>query len=206
MSDELPEGYYIYGQRQKCGEWYLQPYHKNEEAMSEELPAGYYINGRCQKCDTWYLHPCNKDGEHITEECKVCKAPIPPFEKQTVNKRKKMKKISEFIKPNMGEGYINTVSLTLNPEDNGGEAVILEVDQFRNDDGLIFTNTHISNHCYGVSTARLSFYSVGFDRLADACRSLVDHMTRCHSLRSKVSEPSPKPYITLGDYQSPLDQ
>lgn len=64
--------------------------------------------------------------------------------------------------------YVKTLSAVLNPEENGGESITLEVDYFKNEDGDVYTNIHIENTCYGTHSSKTSYYNLGLERLEAA--------------------------------------
>lgn len=76
----------------------------------------------------------------------------------------------ETKKPNMDRDYVKTVSVCLNPQDNGGESVTLEVDFFHNGDAqnAVYTNVHINTGCYGVHGSKTSFYGVALEAFQKA--------------------------------------
>jgi len=57
--------------------------------------------------------------------------------------------------------YIGTSLTTLNPQDNGGEAVILQFHKYQNDDGEIYYHTEIKANCYGKSCSSIFIANTG---------------------------------------------
>lgn len=80
--------------------------------------------------------------------------------------------VSIFKKSNEDKQYLHTFRTVANPEDNGGESVVVEVDVFDNGDSLYY-NTHIETNCYGTSKARISLYGVGFFSLFAAINAIA---------------------------------
>lgn len=67
------------------------------------------------------------------------------------------------------ENYIKTIVAHLNPKDNGGEAVIVEVDFLKDQrDNAVYTGISIESHCYGVSSSSQSFYGIDLQSFIDA--------------------------------------
>ena len=84
-------------------------------------------------------------------------------------------KVIEYVKRGQSGEYVKTLTVVLNPQDNGGESVSLTVDVFDNGDGPpdnIFTNVVISANCYGASSSAITLWSVGLAELANACNVL----------------------------------
>lgn len=84
-------------------------------------------------------------------------------------------KIKEEFNNGKDDEYVKTVSILVNPEDNGGESIILAVDVFDNGDGLpqgLYTNVHLETSCYGASSSKISLYGVGFYGLLDAMKAV----------------------------------
>lgn len=72
------------------------------------------------------------------------------------------------------EKKIANHSFTFNPKDNGGEAVSLITEYFKNGDGTIFTNQKICAECYGIFVSELQLYGVSIT--PDILRKLAnDH-------------------------------
>jgi hypothetical protein len=82
--------------------------------------------------------------------------------------------LSSLKKQIKDKDYIKTFTCTLNPQDNGGEAIILEVDVYKNDDGERYTDTHIKTQCYGTFQNTLSFFSVCHTSLLKALQLIED--------------------------------
>lgn len=83
--------------------------------------------------------------------------------------------------------YVKTFVAWLNPKDNGGESVCLEVDVFKNGDGQLWTNFRIESQCYGVNSTQMNFYSVPFNNLAEACNEIKLAMDDLQQAASVVS-------------------
>lgn len=79
-------------------------------------------------------------------------------------------------------GYIKTLNFRINPHSNGGEAIILNVDLFDNGDGVVFTNTSLTLHCYGTFTVKLDI-SEGFEELTNAFLSVKEEITNYENLK-----------------------
>lgn len=94
--------------------------------------------------------------------------------------------------------YIKTVSIVLNPQDNGGESVILEVDFFHNGDpkNSIYTIVHIKSECYGIHSVRHSFGSVNLDSFQKAfthmqeVAKILGGMMPCKQDQEKCGNPN----------------
>jgi hypothetical protein len=82
--------------------------------------------------------------------------------------------LSSLKKQIKDKDYIKTFTCTLNPQDNGGEAIILEVDVYKNGDGEMYTDTHIKTQCYGTFQNTLSFFSVCHTSLLKALQLIED--------------------------------
>lgn len=104
-----------------------------------------------------------------------------------------MLKFSERIDTNKGRGYIKTVSVVLNPKDNGGESIMLDVDFYHNGDdaNAVYTSTHIVNQCYGIHSNRQSYFGVGVEVFEEAFR----HMAEVATLVEKSGKVKVKPNI-----------
>lgn len=90
-------------------------------------------------------------------------------------------KFVENKKPEIKEKeYIKTVHACLNPQDNGGETVSLEVDYFDNGDvkrpgvTTIYTNIHLTSHCYGVHSTKQSLWGISLDQLHEAVSYMLE--------------------------------
>jgi len=108
---------------------------------------------------------------------------------------------TERKKPEIKEKeYIKTVSIVLNPQDNGGESVTLEVDFFHNGDpkDSIFTNIHITSGCYGVHSTRQSFWGVSVESFQKA----FTHMGEVAYLLEKAESPQPSPESSRAGLES----
>lgn len=83
--------------------------------------------------------------------------------------------------------YVKSVAVVLNPQDNGGEAAILEVDFYHNGDenNPVYTNIHIENECYGVHSNKQSYWAVGVEAFEVAFK----HMAEVASLVEKAGPP-----------------
>lgn len=77
--------------------------------------------------------------------------------------------VQKFKKDIKDEHYVESYSICVNPEDNGGEAVIVQVDVFDNgdDERNIYNNLRIQTHCYGTSQAEI-MCTVLLDRFLEA--------------------------------------
>lgn len=86
--------------------------------------------------------------------------------------------VKTFQKPNMGKDYVESLSVVVNPQDNGGQAVTVEVDVFDNGDekDAIYTCTSLKVQCYETHTTVLSFWSVGLSDLSSAFDMLKDRV------------------------------
>ncbi len=63
-----------------------------------------------------------------------------------------------FVKQNMPPEYVNSVTVSLTPNSNGGEAVMLTVDYFIDKNNEIFSTTQLTLNSYGnQSTFNFSF-------------------------------------------------
>jgi len=95
--------------------------------------------------------------------------------------------------------YVKSVSICLNPQDNGGESVTLEVDFFHNGDpkNSIYTNIHIQSGCYGVHSNRQSFFGVSIEAFSESFR----HMTEVAYLLEKEGRPDTKKPETVSSMQ-----
>jgi hypothetical protein len=112
---------------------------------------------------------------------------------------------TERKKPEIREKeYIKTVSIVLNPQDNGGESVTLEVDFFHNGDpkNSIFTNIHIDSGCYGVHSTRQSFWGVGLESFQKA----FTHMEEVAYLLEKAGSPEPTPVYPQAGLESTAER
>lgn len=87
--------------------------------------------------------------------------------------------ISESQRACRFQEYVKTISCVLNPADNGGEAIVLEVDVFDNGDKTnnIYTNMTLHSHCYGTSEASLSLYNVSVAHLGQACKLISEKIS-----------------------------
>lgn len=108
------------------------------------------------------------------------------FTRQTTYYRgrpvKRISKVSDYVKSGFaGKGYEKTLYVTINPDDNGGEAVSLEVDLFRDEEGVGSTNTHLTTFCYGTSSAKISLWGVQFRQLAEAVKLLSEALPALNS-------------------------
>jgi hypothetical protein len=99
--------------------------------------------------------------------------------------------------------YVKSVIVCLNPQDNGGESVILEVDFFHNGDpqNSIYTNIHITT-CYGVHSTRQSFWSVGLE----AFQKAFTHMEEVAYLLEKAGSPNPTPVSPKAGLESTAER
>jgi hypothetical protein len=69
--------------------------------------------------------------------------------------------------------YEFSASVVLNPQDNGGEAVTLEADVFRNEDGCTYINTRLRISSYGSSEAEIFLGTgIGLMDIAQACSDI----------------------------------
>jgi hypothetical protein len=103
-----------------------------------------------------------------------------------------MLNFTERKDPNIkDQNYVKTVSVVLNPKDNGGESVVLDVDFFHNgdDENAVFTNIHIANQCYGIHSNKQSYYGVGIEAFEEAIR----HMAEVATLVEKSGQVKVKP-------------
>lgn len=76
----------------------------------------------------------------------------------------------ESQKPSQDKDYVKTVSVALNPEDNGGEQVILSVDFFHNGDkeNAIYVNVHFEQGCYGSHSNSQSYWDIPIENFEQA--------------------------------------
>ena len=94
--------------------------------------------------------------------------------------------------------YVKTVSVVLNPQDNGGEFITLDVDFYHNGDhhgiGLlggttrenaVWTNIHLSHQSCGVHSNKQSYWGVGLKVFEEAFR----HMEEVATLVEKAGPP-----------------
>lgn len=90
-----------------------------------------------------------------------------------------MLNFAERKDPNKDRDYVKTVSVVLNPKDNGGESVILDVDFYHNGDdtNAVYTNIHIVNQCYGVHSNKQSYWGVGVEVFEEAFRHMAEVAT-----------------------------
>ena len=84
--------------------------------------------------------------------------------------------------------YVKTVSAVLNPQDNGGESVTLDVDFYHNGDqeNAVWTNIHLSHQCYGIHSNKQSYWAVGVNAFEEAFR----HMAEVATLVEKAGPPN----------------
>lgn len=76
------------------------------------------------------------------------------------------------------KSYWKSYSTILNPEDNGGEAITLRVDVYRNGDGEVYTNAILEANSYGASHVAFGIYGPGFASLREAVEQIgreLDH-------------------------------
>lgn len=87
-------------------------------------------------------------------------------------------KVTFKEKQDVSKEYITTAFCCLNPKDNGGESITLEVDVFDNgdDDNFIFYNTYLNFQCYGTHSTRVSFGNVNINNLKNAFDEIKDKM------------------------------
>lgn len=86
-------------------------------------------------------------------------------------------KINIVRKDTSTDPKIVTLSATLNPGDNGGEGIGLDVD-FVDDDGSKWEEIIIKMYCYGTHSTEITLNTVGFDNL----RNILNQM---HEFRLK---------------------
>lgn len=89
-------------------------------------------------------------------------------------------KVTKRIKTEAPEGYQHTLVCCLNPDDNGGESVILAVDVFDNGDpppNNISNNISIETVCYGTHSTSLGLSNINLGQLAEAIQALQLEMT-----------------------------
>lgn len=75
-----------------------------------------------------------------------------------------------------GDDFIKGYLVTLNPNDNGGEAISLGVDIYNNgdaDQNHLFNLTLIAS-CYGTSLSKITMWGVSLDDLEDAIKSIKE--------------------------------
>ena len=87
-------------------------------------------------------------------------------------------KLIESKQPGKNQGYIKTMSVVVNPQDNGGESITLSVDVYDNGDGIpegMFTEVMLETNCYGTSSTRVSLWS-GIESLAEAVNLLKNNL------------------------------
>lgn len=79
-----------------------------------------------------------------------------------------------------GGNYVKTLTAVINPDDNGGEQVTLSVDVYDNGDEKdnIYTNTRLEVMCYGVSSASITLWGVGFESLAEAVDKIRERLAK----------------------------
>jgi hypothetical protein len=72
--------------------------------------------------------------------------------------------------------YVKSFVEHLNPNDNGGEAVILSVDVYDNgdDEDSVYTNITLEINCYGTSSSTIQLNTVRLEDLAASCNSIMD--------------------------------
>ncbi len=68
--------------------------------------------------------------------------------------------VKTFKRPtNIDKDYVKTIATNIDPKDNFGESISIEVDVFANN-GNIFTTTHISIKRDGVGTTKTSLSGI----------------------------------------------
>ena len=77
--------------------------------------------------------------------------------------------MQEYTKSITNPDYVKTIAVTLNPDDNGGESVILSVDLYNREDSL-YTTFSLKTYCYGISSAEITCQ--GFELLVKAVEQL----------------------------------
>lgn len=84
------------------------------------------------------------------------------------------------VEKSTNKEYVKTVSVVINPEDNGGESVTLSVDVYDNGDKTenIYTNTTLEAQCYGVSSSSITLWGVGFEALAEAVDKIRERLAK----------------------------
>jgi hypothetical protein len=83
-------------------------------------------------------------------------------------------KATEHIKPHQGSEYIKTWSVILNEDDNGGEAVVLSADVFRNGDDEEHHTIELETNCYGTSVTTVTLGGIqNIEKLLEAVSSLA---------------------------------
>jgi len=87
--------------------------------------------------------------------------------------------VSQYKSKNEDRDYQHTLSSCLNPQDNGGEAILLQVDVFNNGEGD-YSYTKLNTHCYGTSQVEV-FLGVGIDELKEAVDALYEASKKNHT-------------------------
>lgn len=88
-----------------------------------------------------------------------------------------MDEIKKFRKTNMPGEYICSYSKILNPHDNGGEQVDIEVDVYKEQGEKPFTNMTINTHCYGTHKTSISFYgTIDINTIINALTSIKERI------------------------------
>lgn len=73
------------------------------------------------------------------------------------------------LKQGMGPDYRKTVRVLLNPKDNGGESILLEVDCFHNGERE-YVNVSFTSSCYGVHSSTQTFYNLSLEQIINALK------------------------------------
>jgi len=87
-----------------------------------------------------------------------------------------MLKFSERKDQNKDHDYVKTVSAVLNPNDNGGEAVTLDVDFYHNgdDENAVYANVHIKSQCYGSHLNTQSYFGIDLKSFEEAFKHMSE--------------------------------
>jgi hypothetical protein len=67
--------------------------------------------------------------------------------------------------------YQYSLACSLNPEDNGGEQIVLDVDVFNNGEEN-YCNVHLEGQCYGAHSTRFTM-CINPEEIAKACQKMV---------------------------------
>jgi hypothetical protein len=88
-------------------------------------------------------------------------------------------KNNEFIdSKNKDQNYVKSHSFLLNPQDNGGESIILQVDYYLNNDGYAWNNIRFELNCYGIHSAKIELGTIRPELL----ESIFKHINETNSI------------------------
>ena len=75
---------------------------------------------------------------------------------------------------NQSRDYVKTLTITLNPQDNSGESVELEIIFYKNSDGHVYTNFSLISNCYGTSSTKVNYYNLKISDFESAFKEAKD--------------------------------